>query len=171
MDFAILAILGILAFFVFMIYKVHKQTNINLEFTEDNETKDDNMPKCKICSKETNGYKYCIDCFQKIQQGETETCKLCGEQYIKGTICNCAKTSDNTNGTYEYNQYYSDYTEESENDPPLNIHNNIYQKEEKGAFNKGFGTSMGTGCGCVTFLVLSVIILFILILIFAANLK
>lgn len=92
----ILLILSIIAFFIFIIYKIHKQTNTNSEFTEDNETKDNDMPKCKICGKETNGYKYCIDCFQKIQQGETEKCKLCGEHYIKGSICKCTKMDENT---------------------------------------------------------------------------
>ena len=113
------------------------------------------MARCKICGKESGSYEYCEECFQKIENGETAKCVLCGGLYIKGTRCKCTKINEPSENVNNENQ-----SNETTNN---NVYNNITQSKPKNSFTSAFGSSMGFGCGCVGFIILALIVLIIIL--------
>ena len=119
------------------------------------------MAKCKICGRESGDYEYCEECFQKIENGETAKCVLCGGLYIKGTRCKCTKINEPIEVLNTFNdEYQRNQANETSN---TNVYNNITQQKPKNSFTSAFGSSMGFGCGCVGFIILALIVLIIIL--------
>ena len=109
------------------------------------------MNKCKICGKETNEGLLCIDCQQRLLNGEIKKCEKCDSFYI-GDTCPCAKVNP------------------SDNKPTVNVEDNekievnIQQPKQESAFKKAVGTTFGTGCGCSLFIAIAVLLGLLLLL-------
>ena len=102
------------------------------------------MAKCKICGRESGSYEYCEECFQKIENGETAKCVLCGQLYIKGTRCRCTKINEPIEVLNTFNDEYQ------RNQASGVSNTNVYVNRQK-------EKSQGKGC------IISITIIFIIL--------
>lgn len=150
--------------------KTKTNTNISLEeqtskantsTSEENTMNQNNQNRCKICGQPCGIYDICRECKKDIEDGKVKQCPKCLNYYLAGTICKC--TSNNTYNTYQQkdfnNNHYDDNT--SNNSNTHNTYNtyNTTSENQESSFNKGFKATMGGGCGCVTFIILGIVVL------------
>lgn len=129
--------------------------------SEENNMNQNNQNRCKICGQPCGIYDICRECKKDIEDGKVKQCPKCLNYYLAGTICKC--TSNNTYNTYQQkdfnNNHYDDNT--SNNSNTHNTYNtyNTTSENQESSFNKGFKATMGGGCGCVTFIILGIVVL------------
>ncbi len=158
---AILIFLGIFAIPIIISFLVanreEKQTkNIETNTEEEKENPEPNsfqeeqktsqeIGTCKICGLPSDVYELCRQCQTKVNSGDILKCPNCEMYHLKGRECACASKAQ----TNESNTHIK---------TDINI-----QKEENSSFSKGFGTVFGGGCGCIT-VVLIVLVVGVIIL-------
>ena len=161
---AVLIFLGIFAIpiviSILVAKREEKQTkDIETETEEEKENPEPNSyqkePKtsheigtCKICGLPSDVYELCRQCQTKVNNGEILKCPICGAYHLKGRECACTSKAQN-------------------NDSSTHIKTDVnIQQEESSSFSKGFGTVFGGGCGCLTVIL---IVLVVGIIILAAS--
>lgn len=114
------------------------------------------MNRCKICGQPCGIYDICRECQQDIKEGRVLQCNNCGNYYLPGRQCSCQNDFD----------FHKENSEDNrEQKINIEIDNNTKEKTFGDSIKDGFGL----GCGCLSFVAISVAVIIAIIVYAVIN--